>query len=104
MVRINKRYYYISKQWLYFSCKNQHNIIYLPTDLIEHSSWYHSLTDDLELLVSANLRLPMGTQEIKQTAQKVKEFYFGDKSISKETWPQLVDVSGNMHQHSIFML
>jgi hypothetical protein len=59
---------------------------------MEHSSWYHSLTDDLEPLISVNLKIPKGTEEIKEITHKVKEFYFGDKPVSKETWPQLVDV------------
>jgi hypothetical protein len=61
-------------------------------DVLENSSWYHSLTDDLEPLISVNLRIPKGTEEIKEIAHRVKEFYFGDKPVSKETWPQLVDV------------
>jgi hypothetical protein len=69
------------------------NILKFLVDLLENSSWYHSLTADLEPLISLNLRVPKGTEEIKQIAHKVKEFYFGDKPVSKETWPQLVDVS-----------
>jgi hypothetical protein len=59
---------------------------------MKHSSWYHSLTADFEPLISVNLKIPKGTEEIKEITHKVKEFYFGDKPVSKETWPQLVDV------------
>jgi hypothetical protein len=65
-------------------------------DLLENSSWYHSLTANLEPLISVNLKVPEGTEEIKEIAHKVKEFYFGDKPVSKETWPQLVDVCRNV--------
>ncbi|PNF42154.1 hypothetical protein B7P43_G10289 [Cryptotermes secundus] len=61
-------------------------------DLMEHSSWYHSLSADLEPLISVNLKIPKGTEETKEISHKIKEFYFGDKPVSKETWPQLVDV------------
>lgn len=65
-------------------------------DLVEHTSWYNSLTDDWEPLLSVNLKLPKGTEQIKETAHKIQEFYFGDKAVSKETWPQLIDVYGDI--------
>lgn len=70
--------------------------LFIVPDLMEHSSWYHSLTVDLEPLISVNLKIPKGTEEIKEITQKVKEFYFGDKPVSRETWPQLVDVYGDI--------
>jgi len=65
-------------------------------DLTEHTSWYNSLTDNWEPLLSVHLSLPKGTQQIKETSRKVQEFYFGDKAVSKETWPQLLDVYGDI--------
>lgn len=65
-------------------------------DLTEHTSWYNSLTDNWEPLLSVHLCLPKGTQQIKETSRKVQEFYFGDKAVSKETWPQLLDVYGDI--------
>jgi hypothetical protein len=49
------------------------------------------------------MKLQKGTQEIKDIAHKVKEFYFGDKPVSKETWPQLIDVRIKMCQHAVTM-
>jgi hypothetical protein len=70
---------------------------------VEHASWYNSLTDNWEPLLSVRLDLPKGTKQIKETAHKIQEFYFGDKAVSKETWPQLVDVCRKMHHLSVFM-
>lgn len=68
-----------------------------------HTSWYNTLTDDLEPMLSVHLKLPKGTQQIKETSRKIQEFYFGDKAVSKETWPQLMDVCTKMHHLSVFM-
>jgi hypothetical protein len=70
---------------------------------VEHTSWYISLTDDWEPLLSVNLKLPKGTEQIKETAHKIQEFYFGDKAVCKETWPQLIDVCIKMQQDDAFM-
>jgi len=65
-------------------------------DLVEHTSWYSALTDNWEPLLSVHLKLPKGTQQIRETSRKIQEFYFGDKAVSKETWPQLIDVYGDI--------
>jgi len=70
---------------------------------VEHTSWYNSLTDNWEPLLSVHLKLPRGTQQIKETSCKIQEFYFGDKAVSKETWPQLLDVCRKMDHLSVFM-
>jgi len=54
-------------------------------------------------MLSVHMKLQKGTQEIKDIAHKVKEFYFGDKPVSKETWPQLIDVRIKMCQHAVTM-
>lgn len=92
MVRMRNRYYNISKWWLHIMYGKWLNTLEFLADLLENSSWYHSLTDDLEPLISVNLKIPKDTEEIKEIAHRVREFYFGDKPVSKETWPQLVDV------------
>lgn len=73
------------------------------SDLMEHTSWYNSLTDNWEPLLAVHLKIPKGTQQIKEISRKIQEFYFGDIAVSKETWPQLLDVCRNMHHHSVFM-
>jgi hypothetical protein len=69
---------------------------------VQHTSWYDSLTDNWEPVLSVHLKLPKGTEKIKEMSRKIQEFYFGDKAVSKETWPQLLDVCRKMHNLSVF--
>lgn len=70
---------------------------------MEHISWYNSLTENWEPVLSEHLKLPEGTEQIKETSRKIQEFYFGDNFVSKETWPQLLDVCRKMHHLSVFV-
>ena len=101
-VRLGRRYYRASKYWLYWAHRKYSNIIFVA-DLLEHTSWYNSLANNWETLLSVQLKLPKGTEKIREMSRKIQEFYFGDKAVSKETWPQLVDVSKKMHLFSVFM-
>jgi hypothetical protein len=48
---------------------------------------------NFELLVPRSLGIETNTPESKEVAQKLKNFYFGDKPVSQETLFQYVDVS-----------
>jgi len=65
-------------------------------DLVEHTSWYNYLTANWDPVLSEHLRFKKGTQEIKETSRKIQDFYFDDNILSKETWPQLFDVYGDI--------
>jgi carboxylesterase type B len=65
-------------------------------DLLEHTSWYNFLNNNWEPLLTVQLKLPKGTEKIKEISRKIQEFYFGDKAVSKETWSQLLDVYGDI--------
>lgn len=48
---------------------------------------------DFELLLPSNLGVEKNTPKSKEVAQKLKNFYFGDKPVSQDTLFQYVDVS-----------
>jgi hypothetical protein len=102
-IRIGCRYYKASKILAVLCTEKVIKKIIFVADLVQHTSWYNSLTDNWEPLLSVQFKLPKGTEQIKETSHKIQEFYFGDKAVSEETWPHLVDVCRKMHQLSVFM-
>jgi len=70
---------------------------------MEHTTWYNFLNNNWEPLLTVQLKLPKGTEKIKEISRKIQEFYFGDKAVSEETWPQLLDVCKKMYHLFVFM-
>ena len=101
-IRIGSRYYRASNFWLYCLHRKLSNIIFVA-DLLEHTSWYNFLNNNWEPVLTVQLKLPKGTEKIKEISRKIQEFYFGDKAVSEETWPQLLDVCKKMYHLFVFM-
>ncbi|KAJ8892139.1 hypothetical protein PR048_004719 [Dryococelus australis] len=52
-----------------------------------------SYNKDPQLLIPLTLNLVNGTKESLEVAAEIKSFYFGNKTISFDTLPQLINVS-----------
>ncbi|KAJ9600064.1 hypothetical protein L9F63_009645, partial [Diploptera punctata] len=50
------------------------------------------LFSEAEYIIPYTINLKNGTPESEELASNIKEFYFGDKPVSQETLPQLVDI------------
>ncbi|XP_063223076.1 uncharacterized protein LOC134531312 [Bacillus rossius redtenbacheri] len=63
---------------------------YVTPEIISQASYWQGINDDLEQVVPLPLGLAKGSQKSKEVAQKVKSFYFGNKTISRETSEQWI--------------
>lgn len=60
------------------------------------------LDEDFERLVPRFLNLPYGSKESKEVADKIREFYFKNRSFDGKTFKEYVDVSFNLDLNMIF--
>ncbi|PSN44740.1 hypothetical protein C0J52_10745, partial [Blattella germanica] len=60
-------------------------------DVAVNPSWYNGLDQDLEPVFDVYLEFEKGTAESKERTAKIREFFFGNKSISIKTLEPLSD-------------
>nr|CAD7259877.1 unnamed protein product [Timema shepardi] len=65
------------------------------TDVTQLSYW-ETINGDLERVVPVDLGLEKGSPESLRVANKVKEFYFGDRNISLETKEQWIQLQSDI--------
>ncbi|KAJ9581582.1 hypothetical protein L9F63_023241, partial [Diploptera punctata] len=61
--------------------------IIILRDAIEYPEWYESLNDKFHILISRLMDIEDEAKAV-EIANKIKNFYFGDKRISKETYKE----------------
>ncbi|XP_063223075.1 fatty acyl-CoA hydrolase precursor, medium chain-like [Bacillus rossius redtenbacheri] len=65
---------------------------FVTEKMMSQASYWQDINNDLEQVVPVTLGLAKGSQKSKEVAQKVKSFYFGNKTISyenRELWISL---------------
>ena len=62
-------------------------------DVLEYPEWYDGLNKEFKLPTPHGLKVEYGTKAYQEIAKKVREFYFGNQPLSKETWIQFSNVS-----------
>nr|CAD7201674.1 unnamed protein product [Timema douglasi] len=63
---------------------------------VTQPSYWETINSDLERVVPVNLGLEKGSPESLRVANKVKEFYFGDRNISLETKEQWIQLQSDI--------
>nr|CAD7460790.1 unnamed protein product [Timema tahoe] len=63
---------------------------------VSQLSYWETINSDLERVVPVDLGLEKGSPESLQVANKVKEFYFGDREISLETKEQWIELQSDI--------
>jgi hypothetical protein len=61
-------------------------------DIVEHPSWYEALKEKFRVPVPHKFKIEDNTPKYEELAGKIKNFYFGNDSLSKDTWSKLADV------------
>lgn len=62
------------------------------SDIDENPLWYEALNETFSMPVPHNFKIERNTATFEEVRGKIKDFYFGTKPISKETWQKLADV------------
>jgi hypothetical protein len=57
---------------------------------------------NFELLIRRIMHSELSDRQLKETARKVRQFYFGDRPLCQETLLEYVDVSENPSESCLY--
>lgn len=61
-------------------------------DIVKNPSWYESLNEKFRVPVPHKFKIDDNSTKYEELACKIKNFYFGNDSLSEDTWSKLADV------------
>jgi hypothetical protein len=64
----------------------------LFSDFAKHPSWYEALNEKFRVPSPHKFKIENNTAKYEELADKIKNFYFGNEPVSKDTLSKLADV------------
>jgi carboxylesterase type B len=66
--------------------------MFVMADAVKHPSWYESLNEKFRVPVPHKFKIDDKSTKYEELAGKIKNFYFGNDSLSEDTWSKLADL------------